>query len=154
MRPDLPIAMKPGLPTTMRSDLTTATRPLPAMEAGPRMPQRKYMQRTIWRGELHTKLMERARSMNFCVSTDIRFVVSPTGKKNNACQLMKVAAARVRAISVMTLDFKFSLHLILTLLINICASLQKIDPTPRIYKTKPVLKFMVRYFDFIFKINM
>jgi hypothetical protein len=104
MRPDLPIAMKPGLPTTMRSDLTTAMRPLPAMEAGPRMPQRKYMQRTIWRGELHTKLIERARSMNFCVSTDIRFVVSPTGKKNNTCQLMKVAAARVRAISVITLD--------------------------------------------------
>jgi hypothetical protein len=56
---------------------------IPAMEAGPRMPQRKYMQRMICSGELQIMLMKRTRSMNFCVSTAIRLVVSPTEEKRS-----------------------------------------------------------------------
>ena len=52
--------------------------PPPARDEGPKMPQRKVMQRMICRGLNHSMLRYITRSMNFWVSIDIKFVVSPT----------------------------------------------------------------------------
>ena len=49
----------------------------PARELGPRMPQRKYIERPIWRGQVQMRLTYSESSMNFCESMDMRFVVSP-----------------------------------------------------------------------------
>ena len=53
---------------------------LPAIAEGPRICQRKNMARAICRGLAQAMLRYSIRSMNFCVSMDIRLVVSPTGK--------------------------------------------------------------------------
>ena len=54
---------------------------LPAKEDGPRIPQRKYMAKTICKGLVQTRLRYNERSKNFCVSICIKLVVSPTRKE-------------------------------------------------------------------------
>ena len=69
---------EPG--TVLPSDLKLSHKVLPAIAEGPRICQRKNMARAICRGLAQAMLRYSIRSMNFCVSMDIRLVVSPTGK--------------------------------------------------------------------------